>query len=333
MEEQYQMLYTNNSTHYNISTFTIADLVREYLNSVKETMKPSAYALYENYALNEVVPKIGEMGAAKFNRKDLEDFLDGCLYSRDGKNRRSRNTMYTIEAVLRAIFHHGVQEGLIPPMPLGKVKYNRQHTENDVEVLSKWEMQNLLNHAHQMGVTQELQVILPLYLGLGLSELCGLKWEDIDLETKTIHVHNCLKRIMQTQPDGSTSTSVSIYELAPCAQRTFRLPESICKILKKIYDGEQKMPHQEKTWFVSSLNYKYTEGRTLQYRLKNLGIHVGINNLSYRCLRDTFAVASLRAGANAMTLAKILGVKMQVVCERYGEWMEYDDSFLNDFGS
>jgi len=307
------------------STFTVADLAGKYLNGVKETMKPSAYALYENYTLNEVVPKIGTMGAAEFNRNMMEDFLEQCLWSRDGKNRRSRNTMYTIEAVIRSIFHYGAQSGLIPQVSLGKIKYSRQHTENDVVVLSKWEIQGLLHDAHQMGAAQELQVLLPLYLGLNLSELSGLTWEDIDFETGNIHIHHCLKRIMQTEPDGSTSTSIIAYELAKHEQRTIRLPNDVYEILKKVFDEYQ----QERSWFVASLDYKYAEGRTLQYRLKNLGAHGGIHNLSYRCLRDTFAVTSLRAGANTRTLAAILGVKMQVVCERYGEWIAYDDSFLD----
>jgi len=333
VEEQYQISYTEHPK-YSISTLTIADLAQQYLNSAKETMKPSTYALYENYALNEVAPKIGWMDAAGFNRNHLEDFLEQCLYSRDGKIRRSRNTMYTIEAVLRAIFHYGIKKSLIPAIPLGKIKYNRQHTENDVFILSKWEIQGLLHDARQLGLAQELQVMLPLYLGLGLSELCGLKWEDINLEDKSIFVHRCLKRIMQTEPDGSSATSITVYELDPCEQRTFRIPEHICKLLEKAFYGEYKQKythqqlHQEKSWFVASLDYKYVEGRTLQYRLKNLGSRGGIENLSYRCLRDTFAVASLRAGANAMTLANVLGVKMQVVCDRYAEWMEYDDGFL-----
>jgi len=314
-------------------SFTVADLAREYLGSVKETMKPSAYALYENYALNEVVPKIGDMGAAGFDREVLEKVLDQCLYSHDGKSRRSRNTMYMIEAVIRSMFHHGVQRGLIPAISLGKVKYSRQHKENDVTILSKWEIQGLLYDAHQIGTVQELQVMLPLYLGLSLSELCGLKWEDIDLKTGNIYVHRCLKRIMQTEPDGTTSTSNIIYELDSCEQRTFRLPENMYKLLKIIYDGKaEQVPRQEKNWFAASLDYKHAEGRTLQYRLKNLGIHGGIDKLSYRCLRDTFAVNCLKAGANVKTLANILGIKMQVVCERYGEWMGYDDGFLVRMG-
>jgi len=309
---------------------TVADLAGEYLNNIKATMKPSAYALYENYTRNEVIPRIGRMDAAGFNRKNLEEFLAQCLWSRDGKNKRSRNTMYAIEAVIRSMFHYGGQNGFIPQVSLGRVKYGRQHTENDVEVLSKWEVQGLLRDAHQRGTAQELQVLLPLYLGLNLSELSGLQWEDVDLKKGNIFIHHCLKRVMQTMPDGSTSTSIITYELDQREQRTIRLPDHVHKVLEKAFYGEgHEEGHQEKRWFVASLGYKYIEGRTLQYRLKNLGAHGGIQNLSYRCLRDTFAVTSLRAGANARTLSHILGVKMQVVCDRYGEWLVYDDSFLD----
>jgi len=312
---------------------TITELVQKYLESAKETMKPSAYALYESYALNEVIPKIGGMPAKEFDRKRLEDFLERCLSSRDGKQ-RSRNTMYAIEAVVRAVFHYGVQTGLIPAVSLGKIKYTRQYTENDVSILSRWEIKGLLHDAQELGPAQTLQVMLPLYLGLSLSELSGLKWEDIDFKDKSIYVHRCLKRITQKEADGTAVSANITYELSSYEQRTFRIPETIYAMLKEVFYGEWEfgsvqIPKQNQSWFVASLNYKYIEGRTLQYRLKNLGIRGGMENLSYRCLRDTFAVTSLRAGANARTLATILGVKMQVVCDRYQEWMKYDDRFLD----
>jgi len=318
-------------------TVTVADLAQEYLGSVKETMKPSTYAMYENYAINEVVPKIGGLTAARFKQQDLENFLNKCLYSRDGKIRRSHNTMYAIEEVLRAMFRYGMRAGLIPEISLGKTRYGRRKSEHDVTVLSKWEIQSLLHEAHQTGPAQELQVMLPLYLGLGLSELCGLKWEDVDLTAGKIYIHRCVKRIMQTNADGSSYTDMIIYELDQREQRMFRLPKSVWEILEQAYNGKLdtvsgRIPPQEESWFVSSLDYKYTEGRTLQYRLKTLGSRAGIQNLYYRNLRDTFAVAGLKAGANVMTLAKILGINMQVVCDRYGEWIRYDDSFLERIG-
>jgi len=316
---------------------TVADLAQEYLGSVKETMKPATYALYENYALNEVVPRIGSLEAVRFDQKALETFLAKCLYSRDGKTRRAQNTMYAIEEVLRAIFRHGAQIGRIPEMALGKKKYQRSKQGHDVAVLSKWEVQGILHEAHTAGLEQELQVMLPLYLGLNLSELCGLKWEDIDFAAGKVYIHRCIKRIMQTKPDGSTSTEIISYELDERERRIFRLPEPVCHCLEQAFYGNlesesSQVPLQEESWYVSSLNYKYAEGRTLQYRLKKLGDKVGIENLSYRYLRDTFAVNCLQSGANVMTLAKILGINMQVVCDRYGEWMRYDDSFLRKLG-
>jgi len=315
----------------------VSDLAWGYLGSVKETMKPSTYAMYENYIINEVVPKIGNIAAVKFKQQDLENFLDKCLYSRDGKTRRSHSTMYAIEEVLRAMFRHGVKAGLIPEISLGKTRYGRRKSEHDVTVLSKWEIQRLLHEAHKTSPAQELQVILPLYLGLGLSELCGLKWEDVDLTAGKIYIHRCVKRIMQTNADGSSYTDMVVYELDQREQRMFRLPKNVWEILEQAHDGELetstgKISPQDESWFVSSLDYKYAEGRTLQYRLKTIGSKAGIENLYYRNLRDTFAVASLKAGANVMTLAKILGINMQVVCDRYGEWMRYDDGFLERIG-
>ena len=72
------------------------------------------------------------------------------------------------------------------------------------------------------------------------------------------------------------------------------------------------------------------DGRTLQYRLKVAGEKAGIKRLTFKVLRDTFAVMCLQAGGDVYSLAYIMGAKVPAVCDRYGEWMVKNDRFLKE---
>lgn len=74
------------------------------------------------------------------------------------------------------------------------------------------------------------------------------------------------------------------------------------------------------------------DGRTLQYRLKTAGEKAGIKGLTFKMLRDTFAVMCLQAGGDVYSLAYVMGTGVPAVCERYQQWMVKDDGFLKGIG-
>lgn len=74
------------------------------------------------------------------------------------------------------------------------------------------------------------------------------------------------------------------------------------------------------------------DGRTLQYRLKSAGKKAGIKGLTFKMLRDTFAVMCLQAGGDVYSLAYVMGSGIPAVCDRYQQWMVKDDTFLKRIG-
>ena len=74
------------------------------------------------------------------------------------------------------------------------------------------------------------------------------------------------------------------------------------------------------------------DARSLQYRLKAAGEEAGITDLKYQSLRDTFAMLSLNAGGDAYSVACVMGVGVNVVCDRYGPWLMKDDKFMKGIG-
>ncbi len=174
----------------------IRDLAELWLIDIKNVLRPSSYALYQSYASKYILPYIGGKKSGTFKKEDLSAML-GILQTGHGQEAPlSQYTVYIVESMVRAMFHYGASNQLVPEISFGKAEYKIKN-KKDAMPLSELEMQQLLLVTGQKETDYQLQIMLPLYTGIGLSELCGLKWEDICLVSGRIHIHRNIIRIQQ----------------------------------------------------------------------------------------------------------------------------------------
>ena len=219
--------------------------------------------------------------------------------------------------------------------------------KKDVIPLPELEIQQLIHVLEGQKLDIQIQVMLPLYAGLSLSELCGLKWEDIDLENGKIHVHRNLMRIQNNTKNlnNSTATVITECELPENECREFIMPERLVFLLKTMV-YKRKMPQER---YVAELEKRTgrgrkplglavtgnnrlipPDGRTLQYRLKSVGRQAGLPNLTFQALRDTFVVMCIQAGGDIYSIAYVLGTGITAIYERYKPWLIKKDGFLKE---
>lgn len=304
----------------------IKELMEQWLLEIEKTMKPSSYSLYRNYAIKYLLPKIGDKYAAEFNENALISILESIRVGSRKEAILSQNTIYILEEMIRSIFRFGAEKKIVPEIFLGKVKYRTQN-QKAVNSLTELEIQQLLSMTRQ-EMDIQIMIILPLYTGVSLSELCGLKWEDIDLESGKIFIHRNLKRIpklSKSYDKGEKAvTYMAEYELSKEECREFVMPKKLIELLKRIVN--------EKTVTQGMYITASSEGRTLEYQLKAVGKRAGISDLTFRTLRDTFAIMCLKAGGDAYSLAYVMGITVKAVCDRYKPWIVRKYGFLKEIG-
>ena len=324
----------------------IKELAELWFLDIKNIMRPSSYAIYQNYANKYILPHIGSIQADMFNADMLSSLL-GRFCKGNGKEEvLSQYTVYLLESMVRSMFHYGAEKKLVHEIQFGKAEFITVK-KNEAVPLSELEIQQLLYVAEKQGKDLHLQLSIPIYTGVTLSELCGLKWEDINLETGEIYVHRNLVRIQHnmTTSNNSTSTEEAATILAECELpenmcRKFIMPEKLCKLLKSEACAKETLAGS----YVAELDKKAgrkrsvpvpgdaPDGRTLQYRLKAAGEKAGLKGLTFKTLRDTFAVLCLQAGGDVYSLAYVMGSGIPAVCDRYGRWMVRNDGFLKGIG-
>lgn len=168
-----------------------AQIVEEwiaYIEAGGRGMRPSTAYEYARMARADLVPSLGELKLAEIDIATCADFLHGIVdggrfYAKAEHNR----------VVLSNILAWCAGRGLIPGNPVRQVVSLPRPRKKPVQIVEKEDMANVLRAVRQHGEDQ-LQVTRPgprqnldipdgvellLATGMRISELLGLRWEDV----------------------------------------------------------------------------------------------------------------------------------------------------------
>ena len=110
---------------------------------------------------------------------------------------------------LNGIFESAIDNELIDKNPCRNLKVKSTQEKNKKRTYDKETVDKLCNTEHQYT----LIINLLLKLGLRASELCGLKWENIDLENKIIYINNSITEESGKKYEGKPKTDNSVRKL------------------------------------------------------------------------------------------------------------------------
>ena len=153
----------------------------------------------------------------------------------------------------------------------------------------------------------KIALLLCLYTGLRLGELCALKWADLDFKNMSITVNGTVQRI--AVQDHLTKTI--LLEAAPkseSSRRTIPLTAEISELLARL--------KKDSPYVFGGI--KPLEPRTMQYRYKKLLRETGVDERNFHILRHTFATNCIENGMDVKTLSEILGHSdVKITLNRY----------------
>lgn len=150
-------------------------------------------------------------------------------------------------------------------------------------------------------------VLLCLYTGLRLGELCALRWTDIDLVEKTLTVNRTVQRIAVQ----GYMTKTILLETTPkseSSQRTIPLTSGLLQVLSQFQDEHLYVFGGKKP----------LDPRTMQYRFKKILKEAGVEIRNFHTLRHTFATNCVENGMDVKALSELLGHSdVRITLNRY----------------
>lgn len=165
-------------------------------------------------------------------------------------------------------------------------------------------------------------IILAIYTGARVNELCALTYEDIDLSGESISINKGLAEIEPIRTDGeaaktvieitSTKTNDSI--------RSMPINELIIeefKRHKKWHQAEMlQNGYRSDYLFTTSTGSLYYKS-TLRKALKRLCIRLGVEPKGWHCFRHTFGSRLAEKGTPIQTVSKMMGHSDISVTSKY----------------
>lgn len=269
-----------------LTTICLSELMHEWLNHIENTVKKSTYQKYRSIVKNHVDTHVlGTIPVRLLSANSYSDYSKSKL----DPGILSPKTVNDILIVIGLALSYAEDVYDIKKTKLQRVKEPKKETR----VLSLTEQKQLEQYLYHDMNLYKLGVLLALYTGIRIGELCALQWDDIRSDciviTKTMHriQDNDHTIIEITEP--KTSSSV----------RAIPIPRFLHSIIDKY--------RRQNGYVLINRNGKFVEPRLLQLNFQKMIEDCGLPKTNFHALRHTFATRCIEAGFDVKSLSEILG--------------------------
>lgn len=287
----------------------VTDLGYLWLSEMALTLKDSSRNKYEDILRHYIVPELGEAEFSEVSNQRILDFVNNLL-ARGGVRKQglAPSTVSEILSVLNGIRIYAMQRDYAVRFSPECVGLKR--AQGDIRVFSIEEEELLVHYLEEHMDFSTLGILVCLFTGIRVGELCAMKWDDISLSERNMHISKTMQRLRTSGLDGSR-TEVKIQEpKSACSVRTIPLPGILMRHLEKY--------HLPGTFLLTGKSSQYVEPRTMQNRFKKTLLACGISDANFHTTRHTFATRCIELGFDVKTLSEILGhANVAITMNRY----------------
>ena len=294
------------------SSVTYSEILSAWLQSTRINVKESTYMRYKQMIDKHISPPLGKYQLNKISTQLVERFVDDKMKCGrlDGKGGLSPKTVTDIITIIKSSMDYASYNGFSVSCNLSKLSVKKK--DKEMRVLTTQEQKHLTCILLSETDLSKLGILLSLYTGIRIGELCALRWENLSIENKTLRVRETMQRIQSPETTEKSKTKIVITEpKSKCSIRDIPLPDFLLDIVKKF----QSSP---KAFVLTGERNRYVEPRTMQNRFQRYVRESGIQQANYHSLRHTFATRCVEVGFEIKSLSEILGhANVNITLNRY----------------
>lgn len=260
-------------------------ITRLYLAAWLEScsdLHPRTIDHYASLCRLYILPAIGDMEISLVRPEHVRAILHSIL---DAGHERTAEAVYV---ALKAATHGQdlhLMDGVRRP----------RHHQTSPEAWSDADMRKyalaIQGHKHEIALS------LALYMGMRRGEICGLRWQDVDFSTGTVHICNQRQRLDSGQVVDCPPKSLS-------SDRVLPLPDRLLALMSAV----QKPAGYLVNLLPSSLDHVH----------RQLVLSLGLPYIPLHGLRHSMATSCVRHGGDLPSLQRVLGhASFSVTVNRY----------------
>ena len=253
---------------------------------------------YQKIIDNHIDPALGTVPLKRLTPKMVQKYYTETQRA----NGLSSNTMRRHHDLLSSALRSAVRQDVIPASPMERVEPPRVRTTESY-FYNNQELKLLYQKIE--GNILELAVKLAGSLGMRREEICGLKWENVDLQRHLVLIREARTAYGATIVQKETKNRSSV--------RTLYLPDEVYLLL------EQEQARQQQERCLQSPTYNPTDhvildAKGVPYSPNALSLAFtrfvkknDLPRLTFHGLQHTFATIASCQGASLFDIGKALG--------------------------
>lgn len=275
-----------------------SEIMDRWLLFIQTRVSGSTYYEYHSVVMRYLYRAVGTLPLSKLNEAELIRMLDALAEKRDEPG-LSPSTLGHIVTILRQILHF-MKEESIADIPL----HYRVHGAGRPRgrCFEAQHIASLVSFCEAAGRAREYGVVLSLYLGLRIGELCALQWSDISLRSGSLYICKTVKRV-PADADCRRTRCVIGPPKTESSYREVPLPDFIWARLRILHEAVRS----DAAYFLNGRTDRFVFPRSYEQSFKTWLVKCGIPDINVHSMRHSFATNCLMTGCDLKTLSELLG--------------------------
>ena len=263
-------------------------------------IKESTYATYTNIIENHLKPVLGKKKINNITNEDLQNFIILKL-STSKKNLEKGLALKTVKdmtVLIKNTLKTATQNKLISFQNY-QCKFPSSFSKSHLKTFSVEEQKILFKYLINNQNSKNLGILLCLQTGLRLGEICGLQWQDINLEKSTLTICRTLQKIYIKEKNKSYSKTIISTPKTKTSNRIIPLNIDFINLIKPFQQNKNNYFITNSTNYLKPHCYRYYYQKLLHF--------LNLPKLRFHSLRHTFATQAVELGIDCKIISEILG--------------------------
>ena len=278
-----------------------------WLNDSKDGWKLATYVKYLNYLEKYIFPCWKTILICEIQQSHYDQLMSGL------KDVLQPSSINTVNTIIMKVIKFSIEKNFLNSSQFSPLSSTARKSSVEMERLSDSEVFVLATYILKYPTSTNIGILIALYEGIRIGELCALRWKDINFKDRTLHVRQTLQRIKNVGASpGAPKTMLHFGKPKNGKERVIPLHFQLWELLH-----EQEAAHDPDEFILSWSCYP-VEPRTCCNHFKKLLKLCNIRDVNFHVLRHTFASSCVEAGMDIKALSEILGhSSVKITMDRY----------------
>lgn len=237
-----------------------------------------------------MIPYFGSAKMVSIRPVDVQGYFN--TVNNDGEP-FSESILKKHKMILNAIFQAAIDNDVCYKNPVKNITFTQCQEKQKRPVYNAKQVETLRAYAAEKSAHS---IVILIGTGLRRGELCGLRWEDVDLENQCIHVRQAVSQTSGKVTIGKPKTKTSVRSI-PIAKDLCdylgSMPRDGVYVIKALDGTEPITPHSFSDWF--------------ERFMRDFSDETGLAKLTPHELRHTYGTVLRERGVDIYTIQKVMG--------------------------